>query len=100
MSPSPILQYVTNELRLGNSTDLEVLEQIVSTMAGIPSDMTFNEAQTMAMAGGEALQAQTLLQLGDRRHQSKLSARRLMRSLTEPGLAGQLLISIAQERQT
>lgn len=100
MNPTPILQYVTEQLRKGNSTDLIVLEEITSSMAGIVSDTNFNEVQTQAFAGGELLQAQTMLQLLDKRHESKTTAKRLMRSLTEPKLTGQLLISIAQERQT
>ena len=100
MSPTPILQYVTEQLRKGNSTDLVVLEEITSSMGGIVSDTNFNEAQVLAMAGGDLLQAQTMLQLLDRRHESTLTAKRLMKSLVEPKLAGQLLVSIAQERQT
>ncbi|KAI9873157.1 MAG: THO complex subunit 2, partial [Pleopsidium flavum] len=100
MNPTPILQYVTEQLRKGNSTDLIVLEEITSSMAGIVSDTNFNEVQTQALAGGELLQAQTMLQLLDKRHESKTTAKRLMRSLTEPKLVGQLLVSIAQERQT
>ena len=100
MSPTPILQYVADQLRKSNSTDLIVLEELTSSMAGIVSDTNFNEAQVLCMAGGEVLQAQTMLQLLDRRHESKTTARRLMKSLIEPRLAGQLLISIAQERQT
>ncbi|GAB7357378.1 hypothetical protein MBLNU459_g8320t2 [Dothideomycetes sp. NU459] len=96
---SPILQYVANELRNGNSTDLEVLEQIITGMAGIRSDITLNESQVLAMAGGPIMQAQTLIALHDERHKMEKSSRRLIKALTEPGLAGQLLISIAQERQ-
>ncbi|THZ39411.1 hypothetical protein D6C90_06122, partial [Aureobasidium pullulans] len=99
MDPSPILQYVTNELRAGNSTDLEVLEQIITEMVGIKSDMTFNESQVLAMAGGPVLKAQTLISLLDERHKMEKPSRRLIKALTEPGLAGQLLISVAQESQ-
>jgi THO complex subunit 2 len=99
MDPSPILQYVTNELRAGNSTDLEVLEQIITEMVGIKSDMTFNESQVLAMAGGPVLKAQTLISLLDERHKMEKPSRRLVKALTEPGLAGQLLISVAQESQ-
>lgn len=99
MDPSPILQYVANELRLGNSTDLEVLEQIITEMAGIKSDITFNESQVLAMAGGPVLRAQTLISILDERHKMEKPSRRLIKALTEPGLAGQLLISVAQESQ-
>lgn len=100
MSATPILQYVAEKLRQSNPTDLIVLEQIIGSMAGIVSDTNFNEAQVLAMAGGELLQAQTMLQLLDRRHESKTTAKRLLQFLTRPRLAGQLLILIAQERQT
>ena len=100
MNPTPIVQYVADQLRQGNSTDLIILEEMTKSMAGIVSDTNFNEAQVTAMAGGELLQSQTMLQLLDRRHESKITARRLMRSLTDCRLAGQILISLAQERQT
>ncbi|KAI9810130.1 MAG: THO complex subunit 2 [Pycnora praestabilis] len=100
MNPTPILQYVMEQLRKSNATELVVLKEITSSMAGIVSDANLNEAQVQAMAGGEILQSQMLLQLYDKRHESRITARRLMKSLTEPKLAGQLLIAIAQERQT
>lgn len=100
MNPAPILQYVAEQLRIGNSTDLIILGEITNSMAGIVSETLFNDAQVLSMAGGDLLQSQTMLQLLDRRHESKITARRLVKSLTEPKLAGQILISIAHERQT
>ncbi|KZF22808.1 hypothetical protein L228DRAFT_268188 [Xylona heveae TC161] len=100
MNPTPILQYVTDQVQKGNSTELIVLKEMTLAMAGIVADTNFNEAQTQAMAGGSLLQSLTLLQLLDKRHETKTTAKRLLRALTEPKLAGQLLISIAQERQT
>ncbi|CAL8583642.1 THO2 plays a role in transcriptional elongation [Xanthoria parietina] len=99
MSPVPMLQYVLDQLTRGNSVDLIVLEEMVTTMAGIISDTNFNDNQVVAMGGGEQLQAQTMLQLLDRRHELKPTAKRLMRCLAEPKLAGQLLVAIAQERE-
>ncbi|KAL8948342.1 MAG: hypothetical protein Q9222_005463 [Ikaeria aurantiellina] len=99
MSPVPMLQYVLDQLTQGNSVDLIVLEEMVTAMAGIVSDTNFNDNQVVAMAGGDLLQAQTMLQLLDRRHESRTSAKRLMRCLAEPKLAGQLLVAIAQERE-
>ena len=99
---SPVLQYVANQLRKGNSTDLIVLEQMILFMAGIVTDTNYNEAQLQAMGGGPLLQSQTILQLLDKRHDPalKTSSRRLMRSLRESGLIGQLLLLIAQQRRT
>lgn len=100
MNPVPVLQYVAEQLRQNNSTDLIILEQLISSMAGIVTDTNFNDSQVQAMAGGEVLQAQTMLQLLDKRHESKTTSRRLMKALTDSKLAGQLLVAIAQERIT
>jgi THO complex subunit 2 len=100
MDPAPLLQYVVEQLRRNNSTDLIVLEQLISSMGGIISDTNFNDNQIQAMAGGELLQAQTILQLLDKRHESKTTSKRLIKSLTHTRLAGQLLVAIAQERLT
>lgn len=100
MDPIPVLQYVGEQLRQNNSTDLVVLEQLISSMAGIVTDTNFNDSQIQAMAGGELLRSQTMLQLLDKRHESKTSSKRLMKSLTDSKLAGQLLIAISQERLT
>lgn len=100
MNPTPIVQYVADQLHRGNSTDLIILEEITKSMAGILSDANLNDAQVWAMAGRDLLQAQTILQLHDRRHESKTTAKRLMKSLTDSKMAGQIIISLAQERQT
>src|SRR5699024_3247516 len=94
------LQYVVEQLRQNNSTDLIILEQMISSMAGIITDTNFNDSQIQAMAGGEVLQSQTILQLLDKRHESKTTSKRLIKSLTSSKLAGQLLIAISQERLT
>ncbi|KAF1813248.1 hypothetical protein P152DRAFT_311125 [Eremomyces bilateralis CBS 781.70] len=98
MQPTPILQYVNFQLRNGVSTDLEILEQIVTSMSGIRSDPTFSEAQVQAMAGGQALQAQIMEQLLDKRSDARVSSKRLMKSL-EFKLAGDILIALTHERQ-
>ncbi|WPG97639.1 transcription factor/nuclear export subunit protein 2-domain-containing protein [Acrodontium crateriforme] len=97
LDPAPVLQYLAYEIRSGNSTDLEVFEQIFAEMAGIKPDMQFSDSQVQAMAGGDALQSVIIQRLADLRHARKTSAKRLIKALTEPGLVGQLLIAIAQE---
>jgi THO complex subunit 2 len=98
-SPSPVLRYISSQLYRGKSEDLEILEQIIASMTGIRSDTNYGEEQLRAMAGGPLLRQQTLKQVLDKRHESVQSSKRLMRSLTESDLAGQILILIAQERQ-
>ena len=99
MDPLPIVQYVESQVRQGNPADLVVLEDIIKSMAGIISDVHYSESQVAAMSGLETLQSQTRQQLLDKRHESKLSAKRLMKPLIESGLAGQMLIALAQERK-
>ncbi|KAH0562451.1 hypothetical protein GP486_002854 [Trichoglossum hirsutum] len=101
MNPTPILQYVASQLEKGSAVDLIVLREITNSMAGIVmSDTNITESQIQSLSGGEVLRQQTLLQLYDRRQESRTHARRLMRALTEPKLIAKLLILIAQERQT
>ena len=99
MKPAPVLQYVSQQLDQGNSTDLKMLEHIVASMGGIATDTSYNDSQLQAMGGGPLLQAQTILQLLDRRHELKPTSKRLTRALLEAGLAGKLLLSMAQQRQ-
>ncbi|KAI9746741.1 MAG: THO complex subunit 2 [Claussenomyces sp. TS43310] len=100
MNPAPILQYVNDQLYRGNSTDLIILEELIAQMAGVVPDTDFTDAQLLAMTGGEILRRQTLISLQDRRFETVKTAKRLMRSLIETRLAGQLLVSIAQHRQS
>lgn len=101
LNPTPILQYLASKLRSGETTDLEMLEQILVEMAGIRSDVEFNDTQVLAMAGGVSLQSYILEQLSDKRHtkEKEKPARRLMQCLSNSGLVGQLLIAIAQDRK-
>ncbi|TID19511.1 hypothetical protein E6O75_ATG06849 [Venturia nashicola] len=99
LDPMPVLRYVNAQLQKGNSTDLEVLEELVENMAGIKPDTNWSEEQCLAMAGRPLLQSQTLKTLADTRHLSQPASNRLMHALTRSGLAGQLLVAIARERQ-
>jgi THO complex subunit 2 len=100
MDPWPILQYVNQQLFGGNSTDLVILKELISTMGGVVSDVDFNDAQLRAMTGGEVLRREVLRNLGDKREESAKSSARLMRALVDTKLAGQLLVNIAQYRQS
>ncbi|CAK4034838.1 Hypothetical predicted protein [Lecanosticta acicola] len=99
LSLSPILQYLASELRVGNSTDLELLEQVLAEMAGIRSDVEYNDSQVLSMAGGTTLRTHVLSQLSDSRHAKQAEAGRLMRALRGSGLITQFLVAIAQEQK-
>ncbi|KAK5167346.1 THO2 plays a role in transcriptional elongation [Saxophila tyrrhenica] len=99
VNPSPILQYLVHQLSKGDSTDLEMFEQVLTEMGGIRSDIEYNDTQVFFMAGGENLQSQVLATLGDKRSERKPSAQRLIKALAGPGLIGQTLVAIAQEKQ-
>jgi THO complex subunit 2 len=100
MNPTPVLQYVNDQLYRGNSTDLIILEELIGQMSGVVSDTDFTDSQLLAMTGGELLRRETLIRLKDRRFESTKTAKSLMRSLIDTKLAGELLISIAQHRQS
>ncbi|KAM3417882.1 hypothetical protein BST61_g6102 [Cercospora zeina] len=101
LNPTPILQYLASRLRVGETTDLEMLEQILIEMAGIRADVEFNDSQVVAMAGGSSLQSYILEQLSDKRHtkEKEKPSRRLIQCLNNSGLIGQLLIAMAQDRK-
>ncbi|KAF2095017.1 hypothetical protein NA57DRAFT_45105, partial [Rhizodiscina lignyota] len=103
---NPILRYVCFQLRQGNSSDLDILQNLVEVMAGISPPISYNEWQIQALAGGGALLREIVFtQTQDNRNKEKTTAKRLMRSLTElpsgndsQGLLGpQLLVMLAQE---
>ncbi|KAI9050570.1 hypothetical protein LZ554_005731 [Drepanopeziza brunnea f. sp. 'monogermtubi'] len=95
----PILRYINDQIYRGNSTDLVILKELIAQMSGIVPDLDYNDAQIVAMTGGELLKRQTLINLQDKRFESTKTSKRLMNALTNSKLAGELLISIAQYRQ-
>ncbi|EHL01285.1 hypothetical protein M7I_2753 [Glarea lozoyensis 74030] len=100
MNLSPIIQYINHQLYRGNATDLVILRELIASMAGVVPDTDFTDAQITAMTGGPALRRHTLINLQDLRYESVKTAKRLIRALTESKLAGQLLLSIAQHKQS
>ena len=100
MNPAPILQYVNNQVYNGNATDLVILQELIKQMCGIVPDTDFTDSQLLALTGGPVLRRQTLISLQDKRYESDKTSKRLMKSLTDTRLAGQLLVAIAQYRQT
>lgn len=99
LSPVPVLQYVSHQLREGNSTDLIILRNLIHSMGGIVDQSDFTDAQVSGMAGGDWLRHQTLIRAGDTRTDNEKAAIRLAQSLTEADLGGALLINLAQFRQ-
>ncbi|KAI5919882.1 transcription factor/nuclear export subunit protein 2-domain-containing protein [Camillea tinctor] len=100
MDPTPVLQYVNDQVSRGNSTDLVILEEFINSMGGIVPDIDFTDAQLSALSGGDLLRRQTLVSLGDKRYESGRSASRLMRALVDTGIASTLLTNMAQYRQS
>ncbi|KAK8118809.1 THO complex subunit 2 [Apiospora kogelbergensis] len=100
MNPTPLIQYVNDQLSRGNSTDLVILRELVTSMGGIVSDIDFTDAQLAALSGGEELRRQTFINLGDKRFESTKSGSRFMKALVQTGLAPRLLTNMAQYRQS
>lgn len=99
LSPAPVLQYVNHQLVEGNSTDLIILKEFISSMGGIVDATDFTDYQISAMTGGKHLRRHTLIKGGDKRFDNVRSSQRLARSLTDSDLAGVLLTNLAQFRQ-
>ncbi|KAI0866292.1 transcription factor/nuclear export subunit protein 2-domain-containing protein [Xylaria cubensis] len=97
---TPVIQYVNEQVAHGNSTDLVILRELITSMAGIVPDIDFTDGQLSALSGGELLRRQTLIGLGDKRYESEKSASRLMKALLQANMAPQLLINMAQYRQS
>ena len=97
---TPVIQYVNEQVAHGNSTDLIILLELINSMGGIVSNIDFTDAQLLALSGGEVLRRQTLIHLGDRRHESSKSATRFIKALERADLASRVLINVAQYRQS
>ncbi|RYP64570.1 hypothetical protein DL771_008683 [Monosporascus sp. 5C6A] len=97
---TPVIQYVNNQVSKGNSTDLIILLELINSMGGIVSNIDFTDAQLLALSGGEVLRRQTLIHLGDKRHESTKSASRFIKALEQTELASRLLINVAHYRQS
>ncbi|KAL9093369.1 MAG: hypothetical protein Q9165_004110 [Trypethelium subeluteriae] len=98
MDIAPILAYLGHQLRRGQATELEILEQVVWSAAGIAPGLILKDRDVIALAGGPYLRGQILIPLGDERHDRnrRESSTRLITFLKSSGLAGQLLVAIVQ----
>lgn len=99
LDPTPVLKYVDNQLFDGNSTDLIILKEFVSSMGGIVDAADFTDYQVLSMAGGSWLRRHTLLRAQDRRFDNATSSKLLIQALVNSKLASRLLINLAQYRQ-
>ncbi|KAL7272481.1 THO2 plays a role in transcriptional elongation [Rhizina undulata] len=102
MDPTPILEYVCRKLKTNNSVELIVLKQLIQSMAGINPEMNLTDGQLSALAGGRLLRSQTLSVFRDSKkaEDSPETTRTLVDRLVSSGLAVELMVLIAQERQT
>lgn len=98
MDPTPVLQSIADQLLRGKLFMMEVFEQMLTSMAGIGPVLSLTESQVYGLSGGPLLRAFTLEHyLGDMRHISKGSAKRLLKCLRDAGLAAQILVALAIE---
>jgi THO complex subunit 2 len=99
LDPTPVLQYVNEQLFQNNSTDLIILKEFISSMGGIVDSSDFTDYQILSMAGGECLRRHTLIRGQDRRFENIKSSKRLIQALTDSKLAARFLVNLAQYRQ-
>ncbi|KAM0562398.1 hypothetical protein ACHAPJ_002088 [Fusarium lateritium] len=99
LNATPVLQYVNDQLIKGNSTDLIILKELITSMGGIVDSVDFTDHQILSMAGGDYLRRHTLIRGQDKRFENIKSSKRLIQALTDSNLASQLLINLTQYRQ-
>ncbi|OAA76556.1 tho2 protein [Akanthomyces lecanii RCEF 1005] len=99
LNATPVLLYVNDQLFHGNSTDLIILKELISSMGGIVDLIDFTDYQILSMAGFLSLRKHTLIRGGDKRYDNTKSSKRLIEALTDSGLAPRLLVNLAQYRQ-
>ncbi|KAF5020527.1 hypothetical protein F66182_7459 [Fusarium sp. NRRL 66182] len=99
LNATPVLQYVNDQLIKGNSTDLIILKELITSMGGIVDSVDFTDHQVLSMAGGEYLRRHTLIRGQDKRFENIKSSKRLIQALTDSKLAAQLLVNLTQYRQ-
>lgn len=99
LDATPVLLYVNDQLFRGNSTDLIILKELITSMGGIVDSIDFTDYQVLSMAGGAALRRHTLIRAGDKRFDNVKSSKRLTQALTDSRLAARLLVNLAQYRQ-
>ncbi|OAR02128.1 hypothetical protein LLEC1_04904 [Akanthomyces lecanii] len=99
LNVTPVLLYVNDQLFHGNSTDLIILKELISSMGGIADLIDFTDYQILSMAGFLSLRKHTLIRGGDKRYDNMKSSKRLIEALTDSGLAPRLLVNLAQYRQ-
>ncbi|KDQ14762.1 hypothetical protein BOTBODRAFT_32521 [Botryobasidium botryosum FD-172 SS1] len=106
MDPSPMLQYVANQLRNNQSKELLVLRELIARMTNIEPQENLSDDQVVCMGGGPVLRIEALakekrgalsakLQAGN-----TIGARRLITSLNKVNLTLPLLIEVAQQRES
>ncbi|KAI5809240.1 transcription factor/nuclear export subunit protein 2-domain-containing protein [Pyronema omphalodes] len=101
MDPAPILEYVARQLKRNRSVELVVLQQLMQSMAGINPEANLNDTQLQGLAGGEMLRKQILKIFRDpKAEDNEMTTKKLTDTLAHENLAKELLILIAQERQT
>jgi THO complex subunit 2 len=101
-----VLQYLVNQLVLGNSKDLVVLRELIIRMTAIEPFADLSDAQVLSLAGGKLLRSEvfqmTEVGMAGRRLQLEAQNRardRLSEALVGKGLAMPLLVNIALQRQ-
>jgi THO complex subunit 2 len=99
MDLAPVLRYVNFQLYNNNATDLVILKELISQMAGVYPSTDYGNDSIIAMTGGEKLRKYTLIELLDQRHVLSRTGHRLMENFINTKLVGELLIAIAQYRQ-
>lgn len=104
MDPTPVLQYIANQLKANNTKDLIIIRELILKTSGIEPLANLSDKQIAALSGGRLLRQEAMLAAGAgpgtiARQGNRRAGARLMEALKDNSLAVALLILIAQQRQ-
>lgn len=96
-----VLQYIANQLHLGNAKDLIILKELISQMGGVEVLQDLSASQVIALGGTRTLRAEALNPTTALTKKSTVqrSAPKLMAALERSELTAPLFLLIALQRR-
>lgn len=96
MDPRPILQYLLRQLHVRNTSEIIVLREIISQMAGIQQLSNVTSHQVEGLGGGISLQSSVFEVIDDKREERQQSGKQLVDSLLNLDIICEMFIAICQ----
>ncbi|KAK9473460.1 transcription factor/nuclear export subunit protein 2-domain-containing protein, partial [Dipodascopsis tothii] len=97
MDPTPLLHYLQKQLYKSNSSDILILQNLLTEMAGIVPFTNLNDSQLEGLSCGPTLRHEVLTSIKDRRHTSLDSGNRLLQCLISQDMVTELLVLLSHQ---